>query len=311
MNELNRYEARLAKERVILLKYSENQASKDRFATFLIRFPKILLQELNTHRQLVRNCGSSRAIPTSKLISRITEEPYVPQFTINQPGMVGVIADERAAIDAEVLWLDSLDNAVKSVLKLQEAGIHKQDTNRLLEPYSYVDLVLSGTDWKNFFKLRCAPDAQLAFRAIALRMQLLLELEPPEILYEGDWHIPFDGFYEENHTLEEKIKIAIARIARVSYATHGKEGVSYESDFALADSLLQNGHLSPLEHVAKCVYTNTLMMDSLKEECSPSLANMLKNYVHYDPVYMRYNWNRQYSGFYTYRHHIEDNTNIE
>jgi glutaredoxin-related protein len=225
--------------------------------------------------------------------------------------MVGNKADENVAVDAEVLWLDALDNTIKTVLSLQEVGIHKQDTNRLLEPYSYVDLVLSGTNWKNLFDLRCAPDAQPAFRAIALKMQLLLELEPPEILSPGDWHIPFDGFYSKMHTVEEKIKIAIARIARVSYATHGKEGVSYESDFALADSLLQNGHLSPLEHVAKCVSTNTLMMSSLEGDCSPALANMLANYVHYDPVYMRYNWNRQYSGFYTYRHHVEDNTNIE
>jgi thymidylate synthase ThyX len=302
----NTYEARLAKERVILLKYSENKETKQRFATFLIRFPKILLQELNTHRQLVRNCGSSRAIPTKTTVNRLRVDPYIPTFTVNQPGMVGKVADYQLATDAEVLWLDALDEAVKYAEFLQAAGIHKQDANRLLEPFQFVDLVLSGTDWENFFTLRCAPDAQLAFQAIAKRCQLLLELDVPDVLSPGEWHIPFDGFYNDTHTLEEKLKIAIARIARVSYGNHGKEGIDFESDLRLADSLLQSGHLSPLEHVAKCVQVHTITMSELSDRCSESLENLLMNYVHYDKNSGLLHWNRQYAGFFTYRHHIED-----
>jgi thymidylate synthase ThyX len=303
----NQYEARLAKERVILLKYSENKETKHRFATFLIRFPKILLQELNTHRQLVRNCGSSRAIPTKTTVERLRKDPYIPTFTVNQPGMVGKVADNALATDAEVLWLDALDEAVKYAEFLQEAGIHKQDANRLLEPFQYVDLILSGTEWENFFKLRCAPDTQLAFQAIAHRCQLLLELDIPDVLSPGQWHIPFDGFYSDSHTVEEKIKIAIARIARVSYGNHGKEGIDYEADFALADKLLESGHLSPLEHVAKCVSARCITMYDLVYECSESLANLLLNHVHYDKDSDLMYWTRQYAGFYAYRHQIEDN----
>lgn len=306
----NQYEARLAKERVILLKYSENKETKHRFATFLIRFPKILLQELNTHRQLVRNCGSSRAIPTKTTVERLRKDPYIPTFTVNQPGMTGKVADNALATDAEVLWLDALDEAIKYAEFLQAAGIHKQDANRLLEPFQYVDLILSGTEWENFFSLRCAPDAQLAFQAIAQRCQLLLELDVPDVIAPGQWHIPFDGFYNDSHTVEEKIKIAIARIARVSYGNHGKEGIDYEADFALADKLLESGHLSPLEHVAKAVWVNACGVNYLIGHSSTALANLLRNHVYYEKTTEQYHWTRQYAGFYTYRHHIEDNLAI-
>ena len=307
----NQFETRLDKERVILLKYSQNKETKHRFATFLIRFPKILLQELNTHRQLVRNCGSSRAIPTKTVIEKVRKDSYIPTFTVNQPGMTGELADTALNTDAEVLWLNALDEAIKYSEALQKEGIHKQDANRLLEPFEYVDLVLSGTEWENFFKLRCAFDTQPAFKFIAQRCKLLLELDTPDILAPGEWHIPFDDFYTNNHTLEEKIKIAIARIARVSYGNHGKEGLDYEADFRLADKLLESGHLSPLEHVAKCVSTNSrgikaVALNSLVLDSSPALANLLDNHTYYEKDTNKYYWTRQYAGFYTYRHHIED-----
>jgi thymidylate synthase ThyX len=223
----NRYEPVLAKERVVLLEYSKNYLNGNKFATFLIRFPKILLAELNTHRQLVRNCGSSRAIPSATFIDSITNDPYIPPFSQNRPGMTGLALeyDSEEYQEAEELWLQARDYLCATVKDYKELGIHKQDANRLLEPFYHVDIVLSGTDWINFFKLRTAPDAQPAFRAIALKMQQLLDTTCPNPLMPDEWHIPFMDAHPDTDklSLEDKLKVAIARIARVSYSSHGSD----------------------------------------------------------------------------------------
>ena len=48
----------------VILADSVNAETCDRWVTFEIaNFPKVLLQELNTHRMLSRNAASSRAMP--------------------------------------------------------------------------------------------------------------------------------------------------------------------------------------------------------------------------------------------------------
>ena len=92
----------------------------------------------------------------------------------------------------------------------------------------------------------------------------------PKQLNEGDWHIPFgDKITDEglNKLFNEfglgcnwvkdrqdefKIKIAIARCARISYLNYeGKD--DYAADIKLCDRLFGNTpkHLSPTEHVAQ------------------------------------------------------------
>jgi len=38
---------------------------------------------------------------------------------------------------------------------LIEAGVHKQNANRLLAPFAWTTCILTGTEWENFFELRC------------------------------------------------------------------------------------------------------------------------------------------------------------
>ena len=52
-------------------------------------------------------------------------------------------------------WLTARDNAVRAAKDLTEQGITKQLCNRLLEPFMYHTVLISGTEWENFFSLRC------------------------------------------------------------------------------------------------------------------------------------------------------------
>jgi thymidylate synthase ThyX len=220
--------------------YSVSRQS--RLTTYLLgNFPKCLLAELNTHRMLSRNAASSRAIPIAKLTSQILEQPFVPSWTSHAKGMVGVALDleSETAAEATKIWLEARDNAVASAEKLNQLGIAKQNANRLLEPWMTVPVIVSGTEWDNFFKLRTAADAQPEFREFALLMQQNMQKSEPSVLMPGQWHVP----------LANNAVSSAARCARGSYGSFTGES-TYDKDVELHDRLAESGHWSPFEHQA-------------------------------------------------------------
>jgi thymidylate synthase ThyX len=237
-----------------------------RLTTFECVFPRIILAEVNTHRVLSRNSASSRAIPIEKMIQRVLEDPYVPtHWGKNQRGMQAerdVDSDSRN--QAEVIWFESRDDAIGNAQRLLDVGIHKQITNRLLEPFMWHTALVTGTEWSNFFNLRDNKDAHPDFRDLAHAMrELRAKSEPIKRGYQ-DWHTPLawdedlDGFIDDARNLglpdpnwdELRCKVSVGRCARVSYLTHdGKRDP--QADVDLCERLLSSGHMSPFEHVAR------------------------------------------------------------
>lgn len=301
----------ISKGKSLILADSLHPNGKDRFTTFALKFPKVLLAELNTHRELVRNVGSTRATPTSVMVKNAELDPYIPEMLANQPGMMGIdtlTAEQKA--DAMLVWLHALENAVNSTTKLNELGVHKQAANRLLDTFSQIELVLSGTFWDNFFKLRTHESTQPRFKQIADEMYEQYNNSTPTQLHYGEWHLPFATITEEGLDLETKIKVCIARIARVSYQSHGKDH-SVENDCKLANRLLNDKHMTPFEHIAKVIDNDNNLLTFNWEGEQIYLANSkLLRCLFYDPKDHVIRWSRQFSGFYTYRHHIEDDVSI-
>ena len=50
----------------------------NRLTSLLITFPRIILAEINTHRMLSKNTSSSRAIPFSKMVEAVQNDPFIP-----------------------------------------------------------------------------------------------------------------------------------------------------------------------------------------------------------------------------------------
>jgi thymidylate synthase ThyX len=115
-----------------------------------------------------------------------------------------------------------------------------------MEPYMWHEVVITATEWSNFFNLRISPHAQPEFCYIAKLMKAALDGSIPMRLKAGEWHLPW-----ANRKDEGEVKISSARCARVSYLTHAGT-VDTEADLALHDSLLKNGHMSPFDHPAQC-----------------------------------------------------------
>ncbi len=224
----------------------------DRLTTFRLRFPRFILSEFNTHRALSRNAASSRAIPVLKLIERVERDPFIPTvFPAERRGMsAGDPLDGRNAELAREIWVDAMEDAVRNARLLATGFVHKSYVNRLLEPFSYVDVIASATEWANFFGLRCAPDAQPEFRELALLMLAAYREHEPRDLAWSEWHVPF-GERMEGLDIDEETqrKVAVARIARLSYTTHDG-AIDVAADVALFMRLLKDGHMSPFEHIA-------------------------------------------------------------
>lgn len=224
----------------------------DRLTTFEVVFPRIILAEFNTHRAFSRNSASSRAIPIEKMIERVMCDPYIPtHWGKNQRGMVAQEElSEADQLKATFEWLKARDAAIGQVEKLLKFGVHKQITNRLLEPFMWHTAIVSATDWDNFFKLRCAGDAHPEIRKAALLMREAMAASEPSELEPGSWHLPLVTD-EEKAELDTEVlrKLSTGRCARVSYLTHdGRRDPA--ADIELHNRLTGNGHMSPFEHVA-------------------------------------------------------------
>jgi thymidylate synthase ThyX len=222
-----------------------------RLTTMEVTFPRFVLSEFNTHRVLSRNSASSRAIPTSKLIERVVAEPVLPlEWGRNKAGMSATdVLDAREEEEGKRLWLEARDAAVAHARQLMELKVHKQVLNRVLEPYMWHTVIVTATEWSNFFELRCSPNAQPEICEAASRMRAALDESRPRRVAAGEWHLPLVQDDERALDIEIQKKISAARCARVSYLTHDGSR-SIDKDVELYDRLRIDRHLSPFEHVA-------------------------------------------------------------
>ena len=236
-----------------------------RLFTVEATFPRFILAEVNTHRMISKNTASSRAIPTKKRIEAILADPFIPDYWgKNERGMVATeeFDDELTRVDCKQAWLDAMYTCIAKAEYLDGMGLHKQLANRLLEPFSWVTGIWSGTEWANFFHLRCAKSAQPEFRRIAIMVKDLYYANTPVPIGYDDWHLPLvwpedreavrlltmNGY--EYRREEVLCKVSVGRCARVSYLTHdGRRDI--EDDLELANRLSASGHWSPFEHVAQ------------------------------------------------------------
>lgn len=227
--------------------------TKKRLTTFELTFWRPILPEISRHRCYSLSVRSSRATPVDTLIAEISQSPWGPcEWGVNQKGMVAerVITQEEALTALKYIWYHAAKGNCAMAKSLADAGVHKQIVNRLLEPFSCTHMVLSGTEWDNFYKLRCAKDAQPEMRALALKIKEVQEDNEPEELDYNQWHLPYITQEDrDKYSIRELCKISAARCARVSYKLYDGS-TDVEKDLELFNKLSSLGHYSPLEHQA-------------------------------------------------------------
>jgi len=226
-----------------------------RLTTFQVTYPRCVHSELMTHRMFSRNSSSSRAIPIEKMLRDVETDPFIPiEWGRNQKGMqASKVVSVNMGVLARRTWLQARDSALDHACHLSvDCNLHKQIVNRIVEPWMWITVIITSTNYANFFKLRCHPDAEPHIRYIAEMMRLLYEEYRPDVLKAGQWHLPLFGFEKDSEISNpyECAKLSTARCARVSYKTHdGRRDT--EKDIELHDKLVSSRHWSPFEHVAQ------------------------------------------------------------
>ena len=165
--------------------------------------------------------------------------------------------------------------------------------------------------------------AEIHIQALAEAMLDAMTESNPNDLIEGEWHIPFGDRFDdeilkdlialddgslsayvirEGHDfgrkiqrLEElKLKVAVARAARLSYMTFDGD-IDYKKDIELHDILLKHRHMSPFEHVAKAM---------TEEEYRYFSKNHA--YINGKGGFAQPGWCNNFRGFVPYRYIVEN-----
>jgi len=249
---------------VSVIEDSINTLTNKRITTLQLRYPRHIHSEFMTHRVFSRNASSSRAIPTAKVIETVREQPsFFAHIGMNQPGMQ---ANEEVGHHIQELfkkeWLE-LANIVADYSErwATEYNIHKQVASRVLEPFSYISVVVTATEWENFFQLRAHEDAQPEIQDLAYTMQKAMAASTQRIVRtdkpndKRTWHLPYVTMLERKdngNSLPDLLAMSAARCARVSYLTHDRQVPKKDADITLYKRLVESKplHASPLEHQA-------------------------------------------------------------
>ncbi len=236
-----------------------------RLTTFQLVYPRFIHAEFMTHRVFSRNASSSRAIPVAKMIEQVRTNPAMPvHWGQNQPGMQANAEIQHVGA-AKDQWVRAAKEAADIAEEMTKIGLHKQVANRILEPFQWIHVVVTATEWDNFFVLRAHKDAQPEIQELAVKMKKAMDDSTPRLLRMDEWHLPYvlpseiAGVKEiispnlRLSCMSELIKVSAARCARVSYLKHDGSAPNLMEDLALYDRLVGSEpiHASPIEHQAR------------------------------------------------------------
>lgn len=275
--------------------------------TIRMRYPRIIHAELMTHRVFSRNARSSRAVPVKTMLLETTSIPFIPwHWGKNRKGMqAGEDCNEPillqgypnyydfdTPVSRENAWLHARDRAVEVAEAFMTAGYHKQIPNRLLEPFSWIDTLITATDWANFLWLRDHKDAEPHLQDLARLVKQAIDSAEIQVLEEGEWHLPYitDKEYWEFRkpwrkpevSMLELCKLSAARCARISYEPFDGDA-SYERELERYDSLVKSDrvHASPLEHQAQVDRYDADYEDFGAWDCEHLRGNFAPGWIQY------------------------------
>lgn len=227
----------------------------DRLVTFQLMYWLPIHAEMMTHRVFSRNAASNRAIPVSKIIRQVWDNPAYPMFWgENKSGMQANTEFSKRKIRlSRFAWKWSGRLMCGVAWLLMKLGLHKQTANRLLMPWQFMHVVLSSTDFDNFSDLRIHEDAQFEIFAVAYLMDKAMRTSMPKELKNGEWHLPYITDEErKQHKVDVLKKVSAARCCRVSYLNHEGNKSNVGEDLKLCERLVGSEplHASPFEHQA-------------------------------------------------------------
>ena len=252
--------------------------SGNRLTSVLVEYPRIVHSEQLKHRMFSTSAASSRAIPFSKMVEQLKGIPV--RFGKNIAGMqddgehTQIIQGRYVESQeyepgycrkhtAEAAWEEAKKDAVFWSKAFSDAGYHKQISGRLTEPFQMMRVLITATEWENFWWLRNDVAADPTLHEVARVMLEAYNASKPQLLEVGEYHLPFvvttrntkglQEFWEDNYdghilSTEEAIRVSCARCAAQSFRN---TDYGLEKSKQVYDRLVNGDkiHAGALEHV--------------------------------------------------------------
>lgn len=235
--------------------------------TLELYYPYRIHAELMTHRQVggpwpaSLSSSSTRATPYKVMRKMVMDNPYIP-LVWPKAGKGMQPREEFPECDREFFkteWLAARDEVVLRADRLDEAGVHKSEVTTLITPWLHMKVLVTSTEWANFFALRLDKEAKFEMQTLAKRMAEAIRDSEPVARYTYDspskrWHLPYVTQEEREEFPDNKelflCKISAGRSARLSFFTEEGRKPSPKHDLNLYDRLVSGDHVeaSPLEH---------------------------------------------------------------
>lgn len=300
-----------------IIAHSKSAVDGKEIITYELEYHRYVHSELMTHRTFSRNAASSRAIPVNKMIGLVRTSPATPiHWGKNQAGMqaneecnnhvsFSYYDDDKerwASLPKDEAWQHFAYESSVNAESMAEAGYHKQITNRLLEPFQRIKVVVTATEWDNFFWLRFHKAAQPEIQELARCMLVAKKRSVAEVLQVGEWHVPYvktlkfdnsprvyckwvkerilsDGQVEhtfEEMSLEDALHVSASCSAQVSYR---KTDDSLEKADKVWQMLTTDEriHSSPTEHQATPIdrksVSNFTFFKNVKEDLQQGVTH--------------------------------------
>lgn len=160
--------------------------------------------------------------------------------------------------------------------------------------------------------------AEIHIQALAESMWDAMNDSTPKKLEAGEWHIPFDdrmdvqklGYitgsynYTSKENIDARLKINVARAARLSYMTHDGE-INYEKDIKLHDQLLKDSHMSPFEHCSRAMNEDELDQFEKVYPRKDGKGGFMTFFVDKES-----GWCNNFRGWIQYRYLVENNIKL-
>jgi len=229
--------------------------------TLELTYPRVVHSQLLTHNVFSKNSSSTRAVPLKAAVEQILKSPAEYIWTAKQAGMQGKVIEDTEYLNS--LKHTAMLNAIDSAFAMEDAGAHKQNAGRLLEPFQNIKIVLTSTEWENWDWLRYHEDAQGEIADLARAMKEARDTAEIMELNADEWHVPYvhrqrgastgllSYFNSDDISLtpEEATAISASVCAQISYR---KADDSLEKATKMRGMLVDGSrvHASPFEHQA-------------------------------------------------------------
>lgn len=248
-----------------------------RWITFEIEIPKFLNAQMNTHRMLVKNYQSSRAVPTEQVMK---QDFYIPENVFqNQPGMAG-----SKPVENYQEFVNDYKDICQKIMDMQLAlknkyNVHKQHL-RFGEPFTMQKGVISGTyeDFMHMIALRSDSHAQPEFQELANQMAKQLNTCHFNELLTGDFHLPYVNRICNLKNKEDCLNGIMESASAIAQVSYRKLDLSLDKAVKVFSRLQLTSklpHVSAIQHIVMAAIPEDLQIQRSESRNFSQLSKLL------------------------------------